>query len=503
MVAGTAAVAPMSEVSSRSSALAWALGGLGALACAAGAAMGMAFGAPDVFLLVYVVGVLMGVLGALIASREPHNSIGWLMCATSLGTSLLHLPARYGYAALVIEHGAWPLGSVAVWLGAWGWVPVLGLSLPLISVRFPDGKVPHRWRAVDWLAVAGTALFSLGIALERPDIFIQFMAVPSSAVAALSSRVQNPLGVSLPHVVLSQVEGAGILLIVLAYVASAGSVAARFRRARGDERLQLKWFAYSGALVALTSVYAGLAWGGLAWNVFNQPLYLALTPLMVAYLTLPIAIGIAILRYRLYDIDVIINRTLVYATLTAILGGVYVAGIEFLQRLFIVYTGQKSDTAIVITVFAVASLFTPLQKWIERLVERRLGGRGPAEKLEALTASVEAVTRVIDPHQVARRLVDDAVAAFEAVGGALYLDSYDHSEAFHKSGQIGVEHALEVAVRHAERNMGRLLLGHRRGHRPYSEHDHAVIQRSADALGDALAVGHELGHVHQPKPGSM
>jgi hypothetical protein len=498
MVAGSAGMAAVSESGPRSIAPAWVLGVVGALACAAGAAMAIAFGAPPSFLFVYLVGVLMGLLGALIASRDSHNSIGWLMIATSLATCFLHLPARYGYEALVIQNGAWPFGSLAVWFGAWGWVPVLGLSLPLIAVRFPDGKVPHRWRAVDWLAIAGTILFSASIALQPPAILIQFLAIPGTAVDLLSSRVQNPLGFSVASHLLIPIQGAGLSLIVLGYVGAAGSVAARFRHARGEERLQLKWFAYAGALVAVCLVY-----GAVAWNFFGQPLYLALTPVMAAYLTVPVAIGIAVLRYRLYDIDLIINRTLVYASLTAILGGVYVAGIEFLQRLFIYYTGQKSETAIIVTVFAVATLFTPAQKWVERLVEQRLGGRGPAEKLEALTASVEAVTRVIDPHQVARRLVDDAVAAFQAVGGSLYLDSYDHSQPFHSNGQLGAEHALEVAVRHAERNLGKLLLGHRRGHVPYSEHDRAVIQRSAEALGEALAVGHEFGHVHQPKPASM
>lgn len=482
----------------RTTMLAWALGLAGALACVGGAAVVLAFGVPYVFLVVYLVGVLMGILGALIATREPHNSIGWLMCATSLATSFLHLPVGYAYAALVTQHGAWPLGSVAAWLGAWGWTPVLGLSWPLIAVRFPDGKLPSRSRLVDWLAITGTAIFALGITLEPPDLVLSFIPIPGTAVTLLSSQFHYPLGISIPERLLGLVHGAGISIIVLGYVAAAASMTVRFRHARGDERLQLKWFAYSGVLIAVTFTY-----GGVAWNFFGVPLYLALTPVMVAYLTLPVAVGIAILRYRLYDIDLIINRTLVYAAITAILGGVYVAGIELFQRLFVLYTGQKSDTAIVLTAFLVATVFTPVQKWVEGAVERRLGGRGPAEKLEALTASVEAVTRVIDPHQVARRLVEDCVAAFEAVGGALYLDSYDHSKPFHSSGQVGMEHALEVAVRHAERSLGRLLLGHRRGHMPYSEHDRKVIQRSADALGEALAVGHELGHVHEPKPVSM
>ncbi len=495
MVAASADVAVLSEGSSRSSALAWALGTAGALACAFAAAATLALGLADqilTLLLGYLFGILMGLLGALIASREPRNGIGWLMCFTSLATSLINLPSDYAYAALVDQHGAWPLGSAALWFSSWSPMPVFGLFLPWIIARFPDGRIRSRWRAADWLAVAGTVAFILSAALAPASLPV----LPPHAAALLAPHVRNPLGFSLPDDPLAYLWMTGLGLILLSYVASAGSLVARFRGASHDERTQLKWFAYAGLLIALTAVYAGVAWDR------GQPFVEALVPLELAAVTLPIAIGIAILRYRLFDIDLIINRTLVYATITAILGGVYVAGIELTQRLFVFYTGQKSDTAIVITAFAVATAFTPVQKWVEGVVERRLGGRDPAAKLEALTASVEAVTRVIDPHQVARQVLDDAVAAFEAVGGELYLDAYDHVRPFHRIGHLDGS-ALEVAVRHAEGNLGRLLLGHRRGHVPYSDHDRATIQRSAAALGEALAVGHEFGHVHEPKPASM
>lgn len=499
MVARSADMAVLSANGSRLPALAWTLGLTGAIGSAFALGATVALGLFSVQDLVYLVFMITGLLGALVASRQPGNSVGWLMCGGSVAGIFFLLPLDYGYTALVVEHGSWPLGGVALWVEAWAWAPLLGMFLPMLTVRFPDGKVPPGWWVVDWLAIAGTVLFAGSLVLASTDTLRGFLPLGQARpYQILSPLIQNPLAATLPPDLLGQVRFAGLLVIVLGFVAAVASLVARFRHARGEVRLQLKWFAYSGVLMAVALVYAPVS-----LIFFHAQFGDALLPFNAASFALPVAVGIAILRYRLYDIELIINRTLVYATITAILGGIYVAGIELTQRLFVFYTGQKSDTAIVITAFLVATVFTPVQKWVEGVVERRLGGRGPAERLEALTASVEAVTRVIDPHQVARRLVDDAVAAFGAVGGELYLDGYDHARPFHTSGQLGAEHTLEVAVRRAERSLGRLLLGHRRGHVPYSEHDVAVIKRSADALGEALAVGHELGHVHQPKPVSM
>ena len=351
---------------------------MGAVACVAGAGVALAFRAPITFQVVYLVGILMGLLGALIASRESRNSIGWLMCATSLATGLFHLPTGYGYFALVIEHGSWPLGSVAVWLGAWGWALALGLSLPLIAVRFPDGRVPDRWRAVDVLAITGTALFAVSIALiQHPATLVDFTPVPSAVVARLAPLVQNPIGFSVPMSLLRQLQGAGLSLMVLGYVAAAASLVGRFQRARGDESLQLKWFAYSGVLIAVTLVYAGVG-----WNFFGQPLYLALTPLILAYSTVPVAVGIAILRYRLYDIDLLINRTIVYAGATAILGALYAAVVTFVQRLFISTSGQ--DAAYVLTAFVVVVAFGPVKDCCR---DRSTAGSGVSMRQPRWTSS--------------------------------------------------------------------------------------------------------------------
>jgi hypothetical protein len=473
--------------SRRTRTLAWALGLLGAVACVAGAGVALAFRAPVTFQVVYLVGILMGLLGALIASRESRNSIGWLMCATSLATGLFHLPTGYGYFALVIEHGSWPLGSVAVWLGTWGWVLPLGLSLPMIAVRFPDGRVPDRWRAVDVLAITGTALFAVSIALiQQPATLVDFTPVPGVVAERLSPLIHNPIGISIPLSLLRQAQGAGLTLMVLGYVAAAASLVGRFQHARGDESLQLKWFAYSGVLIAVTLVYAGVA-----WNLFGQPLYLALTPLILAYSTVPVAVGIAILRYRLYDIDLLINRTIVYAGATAILGALYAAVVTFVQRLFISTSGQKSDAAYVLTAFVVVVAFGPVKDWLQRQVDRRLRRVDATALLDQFREDVDAVVSVMDEHRVACRLVDEAVLAFDAHGAALYLKPA--SNPVYSRGPVNGA-GVEVMLVHEGRQLGRLVLGSRRGGVSYSTHDRDALQRSADSVSEALALAEHLGH---------
>lgn len=358
------------------------------------------------------------------------------------------------------------------------------MGFGMIAVRFPDGRVPRRWGFVDWLAVGGALMFVAGLAFLPGPLYP-------------SNRIDNPFAIPSLRVELVIIYGLGVALIAAATLASAVSLGARCRHADLDRRQQLKWVVLATAAVTVTLLY-----GTVMKIAYHSDLTSALTPFAAALVLVPIGVGLAILRHRLFDVDLIINKTVVYAIMTAILGGLYVAVIELSQQLFVLYTGQRSETAIVITVFVVATAFTPVQKWAEQVVDRRLGGRDPAAKLDTLTARMDAVTTVMDPHQAARRLVDEAVSAFEAVGGELYLDAYGHHQPFHASGLLGSETAVEVAIRHAEGNLGKLMLGRRRGSVPYSEHDRKAIQRSADALGEALAVAHELGHVSHGKPTS-
>jgi len=472
----------------RSTRLAWTLGAAGVAGCVVAAYVVVVLGAPASLLPIYVVGILMGGLGAMVASRQPRNSVGWLMCATSLGTALVHLIVGYAYFAVVVERGSWPLGSFAVWLGSWYW-PVVLVFLPLISVRFPDGRVPRGWRPVDWLAIAGVAGFAGAIALHRGAGLVDFMPLPGSKASALVPYTSNPLAV-FPSWLLITVQGGGLLLLLVAYAGSAASLVVRFRRATGDVRQQLKWFAYSGALVAATFIY-----GGIAWNFFGQPLYLALTPFVFAALTLPIALGIAILGYRLYDIDLLINRTLVYASLTAILGALYAAVVTFLNRLFVSISGQKTDAGYVVTAFVVAFAFGPVKDWLQRQVDRRVGHANPEQLLEQFRAGVDAVVTVIDVDRVVRALVDRSVVAFDARGGAVYLASNGDSDPVYSRGLVDGRSDVEVLLSHEKEVVGRLVMGGRRGDLDYSERDRLALQRSADSVAEAVALAAELGRV--------
>jgi hypothetical protein len=465
--------------------LAWILGVAGTLACCAGAAVSIAFRAPDSLLPAYVVGGLMAVLGAVIATREPRNSIGWLMCAVALAVSLIHLPAGYAYYALAIQHGSWPLGSLFAWWAAWSWVPQLAL-LPLISVRFPDGKAQGHMRAVDWLAIAGVTIFALAIALEPAAAVLGFMPIPYPRINEMLPYFHDAAAGLLPVHLLAQLQGLGLVFMVGSYVASATALLTRLRDARGDQRLQIEWFAYAGALVAVALVY-----GGLAWNFLGQPLYIALTPLGLAALGLPVALGIAILRYRLYDIDLLINRTLVYAGLTAILGALYAAVVTFLNRLFISVSGQKSDAAYVVTAFVVAVAFGPVRDWLQRQVDRRVGRRDAPQLLDEFRTGVDAVVAVLDADRVMRQLVDQAVGAFNARGAALYVGS--SAEPVYTRGDWSGRAGADVAMRHDSKEVGRLVMGVRRGGAEYAERDRAALQRSADSVAEAIALAGRLG----------
>lgn len=453
----------------------------------AGAGVDVAVDAPRSFLLVYLIGIMLALLGALIATREPHNSVGWLMIGESGLMSVIQLFEGYGYAALALNHGTWPLGSLAAWLGSWVWVPSVGF-LSVIAVRFPNGFVRGRWRAVDWIYLLGTALFSLVIALSpRPNLALDFAPFPADKLLAMYPYYRDPAPRLASGQLLNIVQGAGLMLIIAASGVAAASLIDRYRRSRGDERLQIKWFAYAGALCA-----AAVAVGGILWNFFGFPLYLALTPLEFVALSVPASLGIAILRYRLYDIDLIINRTVVYAGLTAVLGALYSAMVTFLNRFFISVSGQKSDAAYVITAFAVAFSFNPVRDWLQHQVDRRIRHAAPATVLNQFRADVESVVSVMDVDRVAQRLVDQAIEAFDARGAAIYLHTSSAQPAYAR-GHFNGEVEVEIKLHYEETQYGRLVLGKRRGDAPYSAQDRAVLQRSADSVGEALALAAHLG----------
>ncbi|HKW72582.1 MAG TPA: hypothetical protein VJQ08_07130, partial [Candidatus Dormibacteraeota bacterium] len=403
----------------------------------------------------------------------------------------------YGYTAGVINHGSWPFAGQALWLETWAYTPTFGMFFPLTTLRVPDGKVQPRWRFVDWLAAGGTVAFAFSIAYAPASVAASFIPLsggtPFHSVAAL---LQNPLGVTLPPWVLDQVRLLALVAIVLAYVTSAASLIDRYRHAGGDVRLQLKWFAYSGVVMVAALVYgfaAQLITEGVTPVVEGRHLGDALIPVGFATLTAPVTLGVAIMRYRLYDIDLIINRSLVYGSLTAILGAVYAAVITLLNRFFISVSGQRSDAAYVVTAFVVVIASSPVKDWLQRQVDHRVPHASPSSVLDGFRADVESVVSVIDVHRVARRLLDQAVTAFDARGAVLYLHSSDPSSPLYSRGQVNGKEGIEVQLRYEDRHLGRLVLGSRRGDIAYTQQDRDALQRSADSVSEALAIAEHLG----------
>lgn len=292
-------------------------------------------------------------VGALVAAYRPENPIGWLFCAGALVWILGELTLEYGVFALVTAPGALLAAEWMAWFGGWargmGWFLIVAFLL----LFFPDGRLPSpRWRPVLWTAVGYIALFTLVIWLS-----------PASQDSRLSF-VRNPMGLELG--VVNLLDDVLYLTMPLPLLASGAAVIVRFRRSRGDERQQLKWFAYSvGVMVIVFTLWFSLVLFGrvpAGALVFTVPL-----------VGVPIATGIAIFKYRLYDIDLLINRTLVYGSLTAMLALVYFGGVATTQAIFRLLTNQpqQPQLAIVVSTLVIAALFSPLRARIQSFIDRR------------------------------------------------------------------------------------------------------------------------------------
>src|SRR5215217_5072166 len=286
-------------------------------------------------------------VGAVIVPRlPPENRIGWLFCAIGLLWAVIHFIGEYAIYTLLAAPGSLPAGELASWLYTWPWVLGLGLIV-FLGLLFPNGRLPSaRWR---WFARLSAILTLVGMALAAFS--------PGSIVVGLPA-IHNPLGIEgLPNAY----KSVQVLMLVLIAVAVA-SLLMRRLYARGVERQQIKWFTYATAVA--TS-------GAILKYVISKPLelvwlgWVGQALVLIGLAGIPISMGIAITRYRLYEIDIIINRTLVYGSLTATLVALYFGGIVLLQGLFVALTGQQSTLAVVASTLLIAALFTPLRRRIQ------------------------------------------------------------------------------------------------------------------------------------------
>jgi uncharacterized membrane protein YhdT len=296
-------------------------------------------------------------VGALIASRRPANPLGWLLCLFGLVISISHFGAEYAIYAQLARSDSLPAGEVMAWILSWLLPIIVWLSLfPLLL--FPTGKLPSRhWRWLGWL----TAAFVL--------LGVIFSALSPGALMGILGPVQNPLGV----------EGFSsvyylVVLYTISFVLTGAVVFAVFMRlwrSAGVERQQVKWFAYAAAASAIATILAYVVPGLIDMPLWFERMAIALNIALIP--ATPIAIGIAILRYRLYDIDIIINRTLVYGTLTVTLLAVYFGGVATAQLVLRTLTGQERapQLAVVISTLVIAALFNPARRRVQDFIDRR------------------------------------------------------------------------------------------------------------------------------------
>jgi hypothetical protein len=268
---------------------------------------------------------------------------------------------EYAVQALVVAPGSLPFGQAMAWFGFWIEIPAIALLALFLPLLFPDGRLPsRRWRPA---AYAGGAIVVVTALIT--------MVAPDTLASAGYPSIRNPLGLDQYRGVFDVLQVLLRPLLPLIVGIGALGLLSRVRSADTEERQQIKWFGYAGALVVAAFVVGVLA--------EFVPSLASVTDLAagVALTALPVAVGIAILRNGLYDIDLIINKTVVYVLLTAVLAGLYTAVVALLQRTFVAVTGQGSDVAIVMTLFVLATVFTPIKNTLQENVDRRIKPRSP------------------------------------------------------------------------------------------------------------------------------
>jgi MFS family permease len=348
-------------------------------------------------------------VGVILATRRPANPIGWLLLAIGLCWGISGLSAYSDYGLL--QHpGSLPLAPLVAAISSSFWLPAICLSGTFLILLFPDGRLmTRRWRWVGWLAAAGLVVGTLSLVLT-PGL------MPNAGYA----HTRNPLGAPSAFAEPVDVLHLSILLVPLAMVLSAVSLVVRYRRSHGADRQQMKWLAAAAAVVAGTYGVVEPLSEALSGR-HTSAVFSALQAIALCTFGLvPIAIGFAVLRYRLYEIDRLISRTLSYALITGLLGGLFL-GLVFLTTDVLPFS---SPVGVAASTLAAAALFNPLRTRVQHLVDRRFNrARYDAEATVAAFAS--HLREAIDLESVQVHLM-------EAVGRTL---APDHASLWIRSGR--------------------------------------------------------------------
>ena len=343
--------------------------------------------------LLYLAFLCFPVLGGITASRYPENALAWVF--VGIGVILGMLALSDGYLHFASPIGSRPSGAelVAAWAGNWTWVAVVGVIPIYIPLLFPNGKLlSPRWRSVAWFG--GVAIATLAVDLMFAD-----------RIQGDGYEFSNPVGISFLgsearfEIVFLAMGAAGILSVV--------SFGIRFFRSRGAERQQMKWLLLSLAVLVISMVV-------LQW-VPTSPEWI----FPIAVFSVPVSIGIAMLRYRLYDIDVVINRALVYGSLSAILGGFYVGIVFALQALLAPVTAE-SDLAVAGSTLAVAALFGPVRRRVQEFIDRRFYRR-KFDSQQTVEEFNSHLRDEVDLTEISNRFVDVVLRTMQPAHASLWL----------------------------------------------------------------------------------
>lgn len=415
------------------------------------------------------------VVGALVASRHPRNLIGWMFCAIGFLSALNMLTAGYAlYSEIAVKTGSLPGGAFARWLSLWIWIPNTMLPITFSLLLFPDGRLlSARWRPIAWAAGLGITAFIVGVAFHPGPL--ENMGLTTS----------NPYGIVGGAEVMNALMIAAAPLLLVGVFGSIASVIVRFRNASGMERAQLKWLAVAGIIVIVGNILGGIPW--LIWGDSPQAQELSIVITDITLVNIVIATGIAILRYRLWDIDIVINRTLVYGSLTALVVALYIVIVGLLGILL------QSGGSLPISLFGtgiVAISFQPLRERLQRGVNRLMYGERdePYTVLKRLSERLEVV---VASQSVLPTIVETVAEALKLPYAAIGLKDGDHLKtvAEYTRASIG-EHELAgemetLPLVYQTENIGQLILAPRTPGEPFSQTDRRLLETIARQAGIA------------------
>lgn len=415
-------------------------------------------------------------VAVLVLYGRPANGVGWFVMAVGFIGAISWFVSQYGVATL-LGGVSLPGGVYAAWVQSWIWVLLVTSLVGILPALFPHGRLESRFAR---LVVIGAllAMVSLGVAA----------ATPSGMMSSAAAYAINPFPVEgLPYETL---EVIGFLTLIAVAVSGALSLSKTYRGGSETERLQIKWLLAAVLFIALQFVAMAiifLIFGRQEGLEFLQDLT------AVGFFAIPISMGFAITRYRLYEIDVVINRAIVYAPLTAMVAAAYVGAVQLSKLVFVGLTGERSDSEILTATLIAAAVFWIIRVRMIGVVDRHFKDpREPAKDLRSLQERIRSTTRFVEPsaispERVAEHVVESTVSAFDAEGGRIELTSTRTKHSPMVIGDWQGPPSLALDISHNGATYGQLLMGPRKQAKPYSERDQEPLSETANVLAEILA----------------